>query len=148
MWLHRLPCPIEAETRHCARREFASARWNQLGRVGVGKLQGEIMRPWIVSDQKHAVRALGKVPEVVPYFLLRYVIDPSFEVDLWRLDRLGNGVERLPCTHGRRTDHQVRRDLRPPEIGCYRPSRFPATLAERPVMVVQTGILPTRFSVA
>src|SRR5258708_16830234 len=114
MRLHRLPCAIEAEARHCARREFTSARRNQIGRVGVGKRQGEIMQAWIVSDQKHAVRTLGKVPEVVPYFLLRYVIDPSFEDDLWRLDRLGNGVERLPCTHGRRADHQLRGALPPP----------------------------------
>src|SRR5260370_3669659 len=110
MRLHRLPCPIEAETRHSARREFASARRNQLGRVDVGKLQSEIMQPWNVSDQKHAVRTLGKGPDVVPYFLLRYVIDPSFEDDLWRLHRLGNGVERLPFTHGRRADHPVRPD--------------------------------------
>src|SRR5260370_39096609 len=98
------------------------------------------MQPWIVSYQKHAVRALGKLPEVLPYFFLRCFIDPFFKDDLWRLYRLGNGVERLPCTHGRRADHQVRRDLRAPKIGCYLPSRFPATLAERPVTVVQTGI--------
>src|SRR5712692_3664415 len=114
MRLHRLPCAIETETRHCAGWEFASARREQIARVGVGKRQGEIMQAWIVTDQKHAVRALGKVPEVSPDFLLRYFINPSFEDDLWRLCRLGNGVERLPCTHGRRADHQVRRDLRPP----------------------------------
>src|SRR5260221_9145979 len=95
MRLHRLPCPIEAQTRHCARREFASARWNQFGRVGVGKRQGEIMQPWIVSDQKHAVRALGKLPEVLPYFFLRCFIDLSFKDDLWRLYRLGNGRKAL-----------------------------------------------------
>src|SRR5260370_26990299 len=104
MRLHRLPCPIEAETRHCARREFTSARWNQLTRVGVGKRQREIMQPWIVTDQEHAVRALGKLPEVLPYFFLRYFIDLSFEDDLWRLYRLANGVERLPGAHGRRAD--------------------------------------------
>src|SRR5258708_5797606 len=115
MWLHRLPCPIEAETRYCARREFAAARWNQLGRIGVGKRQREIMHPWIVPDQKDAVRPLGKPPEVLPYFFLRCFIDLSFKDALWRLYRLGNGVERLPCPHGRRADHQVRRDLRPPK---------------------------------
>src|SRR5260370_22289 len=102
----------------------------------------------IRAEHKQSVRALGKPPQVLPYFFPRYFIVHFFKDDLWRLYRLGNGVERLPCTHGGRADHQVRRDLRPPEIGCYRPSRFPATLAERPVMVVQTGILPTRFSVA
>ena len=84
MRLHCLPCPIEAETRHCARREFASARWNQLGRVGVGKLQSEIMQTRIVTDEKHAFRALGELPEVLPYFLLRYFIEPSFKDHLWR----------------------------------------------------------------
>ena len=59
MRLHRLPCSIEAEARHCARREFTSARRNQLARVGVGKRQREIMQTWIVTDEKHAVRALG-----------------------------------------------------------------------------------------
>src|SRR5258708_3852573 len=55
MQLHRLPCSIEAEARHCARREFTSARRNQLARVGVGKRQRELMQTWIVTDQKHAV---------------------------------------------------------------------------------------------
>ena len=32
MQLHRLPCSIEAEARHCARREFTSARRNRLAR--------------------------------------------------------------------------------------------------------------------
>src|SRR5260221_1388699 len=87
MRLHRLPCSIEAEARHCARREFAAARWNQLGRVGVDKRQREIMQAWIATDQKHARRARGKPPEVLPYFFLRYSIDPSFKDDLWRLFR-------------------------------------------------------------
>src|SRR6266852_8449149 len=143
MRLQRLPCSIEAEARHCARREFTSARRNQLTRAGVGKRQREIMQTWIVTDQKHAIRPLGKPPEVFPHFFLRCFIDPFFKDDLWRLYCLGNGVERLPCTHGRRADHQVRRDLRPPEICCYRPSRLPATLAERPLMVIEVGMLPT-----
>ena len=94
---------------------------------------------------------ISRSPEgsrVAPIVLVAPSVDLSFEDDLGRLLRLGNGVDRLPCTHGRRADHQVRRDLRPPEICCHHLSRLPATLAEGPVMVVQATIFPARFSMA
>ena len=44
-------------------------------------------------------------------------------------------------THGCRADHQVRRDLRPPEMCCHHLSRLPATLAEGPVMLSEQNRL-------
>jgi hypothetical protein len=76
-------------------------------------------------------------------------MDPPYKDDLGRLFHgFDNGVERLLCTHGSRADNQVRRDLRPPEAYCHHLSRLPATLAERPLMVIQAGIVPARFSMA
>jgi len=147
MRLQRPPSSLNAETRYCARGEFAPLRRQQLARFGVDKRQGEIMQTWVVTDQQHAFRAFGKIPEVFPYRLLHAFIDPSLDDDLWRLSRLGNGAERLPRANGGRANHQVRRDLRLPEIGCYRLSGSPTTLVERPVMVIQVGIIPTRLSV-
>ena len=94
---------------------------------------------------------ISRSPEgsrVAPIVLVASPHRFSFEDDLGRLLRLGNGVERLLCTHGCRADHQVRPDLCPPEICCHRLSRFPAALAEGPVMVIQAGIFPARFSMA
>ena len=113
-----------------------------------GECQRQIVQPRVVPDEEDRPNSRLDPAKSREQLVMRGRVELRRKPSLRLPERRPDRVERLPRSHGRRAEHEVRRRARLPQVPRHLLPRLAATRRKRPVAIREAGLVPARLQVA